>query len=335
MMQRNRSRSDIPDVHYGQYAAFQQDQQNSRPGPAGSGPGAGPGNANANANGNGAGRGIDPSSLSNTAGGFHLIGNQGHSQQHSHQHHHPGNGNGNGNGNHYDPPSSSTPSTRYTSLPQLKSNTHSNSGNDRFSGSEAFGWGENGPGNGNISSRRKRKWVDQPEEDDEGEDDMGEEDDDNEEDWNRDERSGEKDNNPSSSTTTTMSNTKPKLLSNSSFKKSPQSQSNPPTRSKGPRRGARACTNCRRGKNRCEGEGEGDRPCRRCEAAGMECVFVKPIPKGGNGQGQQGQQGQGQAGMGQGWEEGRYNAIEGEVHMLRASQQSMQTTVSTAVRGSS
>ncbi|EKM80953.1 hypothetical protein AGABI1DRAFT_71600 [Agaricus bisporus var. burnettii JB137-S8] len=42
-----------------------------------------------------------------------------------------------------------------------------------------------------------------------------------------------------------------------------------------PKRGARACTNCRRGKNRCEGEA----PCRRCQASGTLCVFEKPEKK--------------------------------------------------------
>lgn len=56
-----------------------------------------------------------------------------------------------------------------------------------------------------------------------------------------------------------------------------------PGRGKGMRRGARACTNCRRGKNRCEG----DDPCLRCKAQGLECVFAKPAPKpqGQNGNG--------------------------------------------------
>lgn len=42
-----------------------------------------------------------------------------------------------------------------------------------------------------------------------------------------------------------------------------------------PKRGARACTNCRRGKNRCEGEA----PCRRCQASGTPCIFEKPEKK--------------------------------------------------------
>ncbi|KAF6760337.1 hypothetical protein DFP72DRAFT_1062307 [Ephemerocybe angulata] len=42
-----------------------------------------------------------------------------------------------------------------------------------------------------------------------------------------------------------------------------------------PKRGARACTNCRKGKNRCEGEP----PCRRCLASGTPCVFEKPEKK--------------------------------------------------------
>ncbi|EPQ57029.1 hypothetical protein GLOTRDRAFT_120398 [Gloeophyllum trabeum ATCC 11539] len=42
-----------------------------------------------------------------------------------------------------------------------------------------------------------------------------------------------------------------------------------------PKRGARACTNCRRGKNRCEGEA----PCRRCQLSGQPCIFEKPEKK--------------------------------------------------------
>ncbi|KAF8893354.1 hypothetical protein BD779DRAFT_1505746 [Infundibulicybe gibba] len=42
-----------------------------------------------------------------------------------------------------------------------------------------------------------------------------------------------------------------------------------------PKRGARACTACRKGKNRCEGEA----PCRRCQSSGTPCVFEKPEKK--------------------------------------------------------
>ncbi|KAJ3748730.1 hypothetical protein DFH05DRAFT_1388734 [Lentinula detonsa] len=42
-----------------------------------------------------------------------------------------------------------------------------------------------------------------------------------------------------------------------------------------PKRGARACTACRKGKNRCEG----DAPCRRCQLSGTPCVFEKPEKK--------------------------------------------------------
>ncbi|KAJ7287530.1 hypothetical protein C8J57DRAFT_1495956 [Mycena rebaudengoi] len=42
-----------------------------------------------------------------------------------------------------------------------------------------------------------------------------------------------------------------------------------------PKRGARACTSCRKGKNRCEGES----PCRRCQLSGTLCVFEKPEKK--------------------------------------------------------
>ena len=72
-----------------------------------------------------------------------------------------------------------------------------------------------------------------------------------------------------------------------------------------PKRGARACTNCRRGKNRCEGEVRFshlgyDRdpfcslrpaspfsgparhlqpPCKRCQQSGTPCIFEKPEKK--------------------------------------------------------
>ncbi|EJD03045.1 uncharacterized protein FOMMEDRAFT_20217 [Fomitiporia mediterranea MF3/22] len=42
-----------------------------------------------------------------------------------------------------------------------------------------------------------------------------------------------------------------------------------------PKRGARACTACRKGKNRCEGEA----PCRRCQLSGAQCIFEKPEKK--------------------------------------------------------
>ncbi|KAF8070153.1 hypothetical protein FPV67DRAFT_1414137 [Lyophyllum atratum] len=42
-----------------------------------------------------------------------------------------------------------------------------------------------------------------------------------------------------------------------------------------PKRGARACTACRKGKNRCEGEA----PCRRCAHNGIACVYEKPEKK--------------------------------------------------------
>ncbi|KAI9509161.1 hypothetical protein F5148DRAFT_1275400 [Russula earlei] len=44
-----------------------------------------------------------------------------------------------------------------------------------------------------------------------------------------------------------------------------------------PKRGARACTACRKGKNRCEGEA----PCRRCQLSGQPCIFEKPEKKNG------------------------------------------------------
>jgi hypothetical protein len=67
-----------------------------------------------------------------------------------------------------------------------------------------------------------------------------------------------------------------------------------------PKRGARACTNCRKGKNRCEGEvskpsvvavarvpahgprsrpGPAQAPCRRCQLSGLACIFEKPEKK--------------------------------------------------------
>ncbi|KAF8322111.1 hypothetical protein DL93DRAFT_2093394 [Clavulina sp. PMI_390] len=49
----------------------------------------------------------------------------------------------------------------------------------------------------------------------------------------------------------------------------------------GPKRGSRACTNCRRGKNRCEFEG--DAPCKRCQLAGVKCIFEKPEKKATSG----------------------------------------------------
>lgn len=42
-----------------------------------------------------------------------------------------------------------------------------------------------------------------------------------------------------------------------------------------PKRGARACTACRKGKNRCEGEP----PCRRCRQNNTPCIFEKPEKK--------------------------------------------------------
>ncbi|THH20434.1 hypothetical protein EUX98_g8589 [Antrodiella citrinella] len=49
----------------------------------------------------------------------------------------------------------------------------------------------------------------------------------------------------------------------------------PTSQSHIPKRGARACTACRKGKNRCEGEA----PCRRCQLSGTPCVFEKPEKK--------------------------------------------------------
>ncbi|KAF8532542.1 hypothetical protein JB92DRAFT_2688064 [Gautieria morchelliformis] len=54
---------------------------------------------------------------------------------------------------------------------------------------------------------------------------------------------------------------------------STQDKAHPPVQI--PKRGARACTACRKGKNRCEGES----PCRRCQLSGTLCVFEKPEKK--------------------------------------------------------
>ena len=77
----------------------------------------------------------------------------------------------------------------------------------------------------------------------------------------------------------------------------PQQQLSPsqPNQSHIPKRGARACTACRKGKNRCEGEaskiplslprpahravGPPQAPCRRCQLSGTPCVFEKPEKK--------------------------------------------------------
>lgn len=75
-----------------------------------------------------------------------------------------------------------------------------------------------------------------------------------------------------------------------------------------PKRGARACTACRKGKNRCEGEVSNlsvravprpahrarwpvstapardnnvQAPCRRCQLSGQPCIFEKPEKKNG------------------------------------------------------
>ncbi|KAH9978826.1 hypothetical protein BGW80DRAFT_1530949 [Lactifluus volemus] len=64
-----------------------------------------------------------------------------------------------------------------------------------------------------------------------------------------------------------------------------------------PKRGARACTACRKGKNRCEGEVSNlsvradhprpahracwPAPCRRCQLSGQPCIFEKPEKKNG------------------------------------------------------
>ncbi|EMD32147.1 hypothetical protein CERSUDRAFT_119121 [Gelatoporia subvermispora B] len=53
----------------------------------------------------------------------------------------------------------------------------------------------------------------------------------------------------------------------------------PPPAGHIPKRGARACTACRKGKNRCEGES----PCRRCQLSGTPCVFEKPEKKNAQG----------------------------------------------------
>jgi len=56
---------------------------------------------------------------------------------------------------------------------------------------------------------------------------------------------------------------------------SPAIPGGPPDPGRIPKRGARACTACRKGKNRCEG----DAPCRRCQLSGTPCVFEKPEKK--------------------------------------------------------
>ncbi|GAA5953123.1 hypothetical protein JCM21900_006116 [Sporobolomyces salmonicolor] len=48
----------------------------------------------------------------------------------------------------------------------------------------------------------------------------------------------------------------------------------PPTQREKAKRGARACTLCRRLKKTCEG---GSAPCARCKASGTECIFDKPV----------------------------------------------------------
>ncbi len=67
-----------------------------------------------------------------------------------------------------------------------------------------------------------------------------------------------------------------------------------PSSSYVPKRGARACTACRKGKNRCEGEvsasttgmandcphrHDPQSPCRRCQLSGTPCLFEKPEKK--------------------------------------------------------
>ncbi|CUA66751.1 Protein priB [Lentinula edodes] [Rhizoctonia solani] len=54
-----------------------------------------------------------------------------------------------------------------------------------------------------------------------------------------------------------------------------QAQAPGPVPTSIPKRGARACTACRKGKNRCEGES----PCRRCQMSGTPCIFEKPEKK--------------------------------------------------------
>ncbi|KAJ9104788.1 hypothetical protein QFC19_003929 [Naganishia cerealis] len=83
---------------------------------------------------------------------------------------------------------------------------------------------------------------------------------------------------------------------------------------KGPKRGARACTNCRKGKNRCEGDGPA---CRRCLQHGLQCVFAKPTAKT-----------QTLFLPGTTDSEGRINYIENHVSSLAATQNQMQQTLS-------
>ncbi|KAF8738065.1 hypothetical protein AX14_012041 [Amanita brunnescens Koide BX004] len=63
------------------------------------------------------------------------------------------------------------------------------------------------------------------------------------------------------------------LTSNAPAEPLAQPQPQPPVHM--PKRGARACTACRKGKNRCEGEP----PCRRCQLSGTPCIFEKPEKK--------------------------------------------------------
>ncbi|KZS98190.1 hypothetical protein SISNIDRAFT_546194 [Sistotremastrum niveocremeum HHB9708] len=73
------------------------------------------------------------------------------------------------------------------------------------------------------------------------------------------------------------------MLAGSAGPAQPGQQSEPPNPSgenshqpvQVPKRGARACTACRKGKNRCEGEA----PCRRCQLSGQPCIFEKPEKK--------------------------------------------------------
>ncbi|KAF8608925.1 hypothetical protein BDV93DRAFT_433742 [Ceratobasidium sp. AG-I] len=59
------------------------------------------------------------------------------------------------------------------------------------------------------------------------------------------------------------------------FKASGTSVGDTPSLNPIPKRGSKACTACRKGKNRCEGEA----PCRRCQMSGTPCVFEKPEKK--------------------------------------------------------
>ncbi|CDZ97001.1 fungal specific transcription factor domain protein [Phaffia rhodozyma] len=90
-------------------------------------------------------------------------------------------------------------------------------------------------------------------------------------------------------------------------------------------RGARACVACRKGKNRCEGLLNADNtiepPCRRCELAGVPCVFEKPPKK-------KKKTATTTIGEDIGEREERVSKLEDEVSKISEAQGSMQSTLS-------